>query len=181
MDIASGTYRIGPDTGTLHVRTYRDGVGARLAHDLVLLAHRWDGTIEVGDDPAGASATLTVDPTSFEIVRATGGVKPISDRDRRTIQGNIAEILETDRYPELRFEATSVQGAGTEPTVTGEVTIKDTTRPVEVTVELVGSELAASATISHEEFGMQPYSAMLGAIKLRDDVDVEVRATLTGA
>lgn len=179
MDIASGTHQIGPDTGALNVRTYKDGMGAKLAHDLVLVAHRWGGTVEVGDDPAACSARITIDPTSFEIIEATSGVKPLSDKDRRTIQDNITDdILETDKYPELAFASTAVSGTPPNLTVTGDVTIKDVTRPVDADVRVDGAQLTASLSVSHEAFGMKPYSAMLGAIRLRDDVDVALAVSL---
>ncbi len=75
-------------------------MGAKLAHDLVLRATRWRGTLNVDDNPAQCSATLTVDPSSIEIVEARGGVKGLSDKDRRDIDKNLNEkVLETSKYP----------------------------------------------------------------------------------
>ena len=35
MALASGTHRIGPDNASLEVRTYREGVAAKVGHDLI--------------------------------------------------------------------------------------------------------------------------------------------------
>ena len=41
-------------------------MGAKLAHDLILTASRWNGTMNVdGDNPAASSASLTIDPRSI--------------------------------------------------------------------------------------------------------------------
>ncbi len=162
--------------------SYKDGMGAKLAHDLVLRATNWSGTLNVDDNPAGCSATVTVDPRSIEIVEARGGVKGLSDKDRRDIDKNINEkVLETGRYPELRFESTSV--SGTEPNfkAAGNMTIKGTTQPVNVDLHVNGTTVTAKTTISQKDFGIKPFSAMMGAIKLRDDVDFELTVSLASA
>lgn len=183
MNVAKGEHEIGPESGQLLVRTYKDGVGAKLAHNLVLSVGEWSGTINVDpDDVSACSAVVTVDATSFEIVEATSGVKPLSDKDRRTIAGNINDdILDTGRFPQLRFRSTAVSGSLPALTMAGELTIRDATRPVEVALRLADGDATATCSISHAAFGMKPYSAMLGAIKLRDDVDIELRLALPRA
>lgn len=47
MAIALGTYRLGPDSASLQVRTYREGIGAKVGHDLVLDITRWDATVDI--------------------------------------------------------------------------------------------------------------------------------------
>jgi len=155
-------------------------MGAKLAHDLVLVANKWSGTLNVDpDNPGASSATLSVDSRSIDIVEATGGVKGLSDKDRRDIGKNIDEkVLQTAKYPELKFESTSVSGSEPNFNVAGNMTITGTTRPVNVAVKVDGSAVTATATISQKDFGIKPFSAMLGAIKLRDDVDFELHLTL---
>ena len=134
------------------------------------------------DNPAACSATLSVDPRSIEIVEAVGGVKGLSDKDRRDIAKNIDEkVLQTSKYPELKFQSTSVSGS--EPTfkVAGEMTITGTTRPVNVDLTVNGTQVTARTRISQKDFGIKPFSAMMGAIKLRDDVDFELTLDLPPA
>ncbi len=162
--------------------SYKDGMGAKLAHDLVLKASRWSGTLNVDDNPSACSASVTVDPRSIEIVDARGGVKGLSDKDRRDIDKNINEkVLETGKFPELKFESTSVSGSEPNLTVAGNMTIKGTTRPVNVDLNVNGTTVTAQTSISQKDFGIKPFSAMMGAIKLRDDVDFELTVTLPSA
>ncbi len=157
-------------------------MGAKLAHDLTLKATRWSGTLNVDGSPAGCSATLSVDAGSIEIVEARGGVKSLSDKDRRDIDKNINEkVLETGKYSELMFESSSCGGSEPNFKAAGNMTIKGTTRPVNVDINVNGSTVTARTSISQRDFGIKPFSAMMGAIKLRDDVDFELTVNLPSA
>ncbi|MDQ3896730.1 MAG: YceI family protein [Actinomycetota bacterium] len=157
-------------------------MGAKLAHDLTLRATRWSGTLHVDDSPAGCSASVTVDPSSIEIVEARGGVKGLSDKDRRDIDKNINEkVLETGKHSELTFESTSVSGSPPNFKAAGNMTIKGTTRPVNLDLHVSGTTVTAKTTISQKDFGIKPFSAMMGAIKLRDDVDFQLTVNLPSA
>jgi polyisoprenoid-binding protein YceI len=162
--------------------SYKDGMGAKLAHDLVLRATNWSGTLNVDGSASGCSAALTVDPRSIEIVEARGGVKSLSDKDRRDIDKNINEkVLETNKYPELKFESTSCTGSEPNLTAAGNMTIKGTTRPVNVDLNVNGTTVTGKTSISQKDFGIKPFSAMMGAIKLRDDVDFQMTVNLPSA
>jgi polyisoprenoid-binding protein YceI len=158
-------------------------MGAKLAHDLVLTATRWSGTLNCdGDNPAVSSASLSIDARSIEILEAVGGMKSLSDKDRRDIAKNIDEkVLETSKYPELTFESTSVSGSAPNFNAAGNMTIKGTTRPVNVALNVNGNQVSGKTTISQRDFGIKPFSAMMGAIKLRDDVDFELTVDLPTA
>jgi polyisoprenoid-binding protein YceI len=158
-------------------------MGAKLAHNLVLTATKWNGTLNVDtDNPAGSSANLSIDARSIEILEAVGGVKGLSDKDRKDIGKNIDEkVLHTGKFPELKFESTSVSGSEPNFNVVGNMTIVGTTRPVNVALNVDGSRVTAKTTISQRDFGIKPFSAMMGAIKLRDDVDFELTLDLPSA
>lgn len=158
-------------------------MGAKLAHDLILSPSRWHGTMNVdADNPAASSATLSIDATSIEILEAVGGMKGLSDKDRKDISKNINEkVLETGRYGELKFESTSVSGSEPNFNVAGNMTIKGTTRPANVALAVNGTQVVAKTSISQKDFGIKPFSAMMGAIKLRDDVEFELTVDLPSA
>ncbi len=165
------------------IKSYKDGMGAKLAHDLILTASRWNGTLNVdADNPAASSAELTIDARSIEIVEAVGGMKSLSDKDRRDIGKNIDEkVLNTGKFPTLTFQSTSVSGAEPNFNAAGNMTIVGNTRPANVAINVSGTTVTAKTSISQKDFGIKPFSAMLGAIKLRDDVDFELTVELPSA
>ena len=61
------------------------------------------------------------------------------------------------------------------------MTITGTTRPVNVDLTVNGSQVNARTSISQKDFGIKPFSAMMGAIKLRDDVEFELTVDLPSA
>jgi polyisoprenoid-binding protein YceI len=158
-------------------------MGAKLAHDLILSPSQWSGTMNVdADNPAASSASLSIDARSIQILEAVGGMKSLSDKDRRDIGKNIDEkVLDTGKFPTLTFESTSVSGSEPNFNVAGNMTIKGTSRPVNVALSVNGSQVAARTSISQKDFGIKPFSAMMGAIKLRDDVEFELTVDLPSA
>ena len=63
-----GTFRLGPENGSLQVKTYREGAAAKVGHDLVIDVARWEATVALADDPAGSSIQLTADPRSLQVL-----------------------------------------------------------------------------------------------------------------
>jgi len=73
------------------------------------------------------------------------------------------EFFDVERYPELRFDSTEIEG-GEELTISGEITIKGVTRPVEVTgrateplTDAYGRErfgLTVKTTVDRTAFGL---------------------------
>lgn len=160
-------------------------MGAKMGHDLKLEAARWSGSVNVdADDPSASSVEMTADPRSLEVSEATGGLKPLSDKDRADIAKNQEKTLQTAKFPEITFRSTSVTGAAPKVSVEGDLTIAGTTRPVtlDVDIEEDGGEavLTARTPVIQTEFGVKPYSK-LGALKVKDQVDLKVTIRLPAA
>lgn len=182
MALREGVYQLGPSSGRLLLKTGRTGLGARAGHDLVIEATSWDGRVSVNPaDPAQSSVTVEVDVDSFEVREGTGGVKPLTDSDRSEIKRTMREkILHTSRHPTITFRSTSVSGSPEALTVDGELTIMGTTRPAAVQGAVSeDGDVRGSATVVQSDWGIKPYSAFLGALKLADEVTIEVDGTLT--
>ncbi|MDQ6839831.1 MAG: YceI family protein [Actinomycetota bacterium] len=179
----SGTYTIGPNDGSLTVRTKKAGVGAKMAHNLVLEAKSWSGTVTFNaDDPTASNAEVTVQPSSLEVIDFNGGMKPLSDGDRKDIAKNINDkALQTTKYPDITFRSTSVAGGGSAYTVEGQLTITDQTKPATLDVSIDGAQVVIKGRVVQTDFGVKPYSAMLGALKIDDAVEVEGTFALPSA
>ena len=180
--VAAGDYRFGADTGRLLIRTYRAGLGSRAGHDLTIEVTAWHGTAAVGANAAASAVALRIDADSFEIREGRGGIKPLTDTDRADIRKSIRGLLDTARYPSITFESSGLRGVQRDLSVEGELTIRAATRPVRVRGSIDESsgkpQLRATAQVLQSEWGIKPYSAFLGALKLRDTVDIDVDATL---
>jgi polyisoprenoid-binding protein YceI len=175
MGVASGTYQLGPELGKLLVRTGRSGLGAKAGHDLTIEITAWRGTATVDiADPANSAVSVDVDVDSLEVREGTGGVKPLTDSDRAEIRKTFREkILQTAENPTIRFRSSRVEGSPESFTVDGDLTIMDVTRPVTVRGAVSDGRVRGSARVTQTRWGIKPYTAFFGALKLRDDVEVE--------
>ena len=166
--------RLGPADGSLTVRTYREGVGAKVGHDLVLLVTEWQATVELDERP---SIVLTADPASLEVREATGGVAPLTDRDRREIRRNIERKVLGRRT--IEFRSTAVERAGGHLTVEGELTMAGRTRPLTARLDVdEAGRVAGTVTLAQTAWGITPYRGLLGALRVRDEVAVTVEVRL---
>lgn len=179
MGLPDGVYRIGPESGRLLVRTARTGLGAKAGHDLTIEATRWQGEVTVAGDASNAAISLDVEVDSLEVREGTGGVKRLTDSDRGDIQKTMRQkILRTDRYPSITFRSTRVEGTPEAVTVTGDLTIVGRTNPVTAHGRLDDGHLHGTATVVQTRWGIKPYTGFFGALKLRDEVEIELTATL---
>jgi polyisoprenoid-binding protein YceI len=180
VSTAGNRYEVGPDRGTLLLRTSRAGLAARAGHDLEIEVTRWSGEITVADDPANSAVDVTARTDSLRVRTGTGGVKPLSERDKREIVHTAARLLDAGHSPEARFVSTTVTGDGGGGEIEGTLTLRGRERALRLTVTRLGDgRFRATGRVVQSEFGIEPYSAFLGALKLADPVDVHAEIDLS--
>lgn len=179
------TYRIDPRASALHILVYRGGTLARLGHNHVVSSKSLAGRVwmhrqlaQSGFELAFPVAELIVDDP--ESRRAAGSEFPpeIPEGDKQGTRKNMLrpEVLDAENYPRVEVKSAKVDGSLPTAQVTARITIKQTTRevhvPVHVTVD--GTRLTATGefAIVQTEFGMKPFSVALGALEVKDRLDV---------
>jgi hypothetical protein len=186
----AGTYELGPSCGRVLVKTGRDGLAARAGHDLTIEITRWSARVSVPDSGdggaiAGTTVTAELDLGSLVVREGRGGAKPLSDRDRRDIQGTASTILgpaATASFASSRV----LPSAGTSPSaspssgvIEGTLTLHGTSKPLGLQVgSLAPRRYRGSATVRQTDYGIKPYSGFFGALKLRDEILVEFEVEL---
>jgi polyisoprenoid-binding protein YceI len=140
----------------------------------------FDATLEVGDDgEAKLAGTVRTDSIVVKDENLAGHLKS-------------PDFFDTERYPELEFESTSIRREGDELVVDGELTIKGNTHPVEGRGVLVGPHddiagntkvgLTLETTVDRTRYGLN-WNAPLpkGGFALADEVALTVELELAGA
>ncbi len=180
MTVAKGTHNIGPDDGKVLVNVYKDGVAAKMGHDLTLEATTWSGKADINpDDPSASSISVTIDPGSLEIVDAKGGAKPLSESDKRDIKKNIEKTLGRG---DITFESSGVSGDPPRLQLKGNLSLGSKSGPVSLDLNVDdGGHATGSTSFKQTDFGIKPFSAMLGALKIKDSVDISVDVQLPTA
>jgi polyisoprenoid-binding protein YceI len=177
MPPPAGTYELGPDDVTLSVRTARGGAAAKAGHDLLLHVTSWSAKLVLAEDPASSSLELDTDATSLRVQEGTGGAFELGDDDIANIHQTIdAEVLMGKR---IGFRSTSAEAADRGIRFEGELTIIEETRPVSFELAVGdGGALSSKATLTQSDWGMKPYSALFGALKVADEVEVSAEGHL---
>jgi polyisoprenoid-binding protein YceI len=180
MALTPGTYKIGPDTGSLHLKTTREGMAAKVGHDLLIELQRWTGTVTiVDDDPSTAHVEVEVEMSSFTVLEGTGGVASLSGGDRKDITATAMKLLEVDSYPTATFASDSITGSEGGGTIEGTLTMHGTSGKLTVQVTESGpSTWAGTASLLQSDYGIKPYKAFFGALKLANSVAIEVSVKL---
>jgi polyisoprenoid-binding protein YceI len=180
MAIHAGRHHLGTEYGRISLTTLRDGLAAQAGHDLTMEPERWSGELVIGDDLTPTSLDVRVDLGSLAVREGSGGLKPLTDKDRREIAVTARKVLRTDRHPEATFSATAFQSAtGGGGVITGTLTLAGRSRPLRLDVSQLGPDrYRATTSIVQSDFGVKPYSGFLGALKVRDAVSVQVEVSL---
>lgn len=182
MDIRAGRHELGPRNCTLHLRTHREGVAARVGHDLLLTFTSWSGLAVIpGGRPEDVSIEVSIDTTSLSVIEGTGGVAPLSHDDRLDIEKNARRLLEVERHRTATFRSTRVTAQDRSGSVVGELTVRGTAAVVRLEVTVDDEGLRATTTVRQSAFGIAPYKALFGALRLADPVDVDIRLHLDEA
>lgn len=166
--------------------SFKEGLLSRLAHDLHLEVGRF--TLEIADDQRSLSASF--EPASIRVIAAVVGGHDdhavLSAGDREKIRGNLLDdVLEAKRFPEIRFRSTRIEAAPSGLRIEGDLSLHGVTRRIEaVAVESPGSgpstrRWACELSLHQPDFGIKPYSAALGALRVQAGVKVRVSTELT--
>jgi len=173
VSIPSGVHRLGPDNATLSVQTGRTGAAAKAGHDLLIHVTSWEASLEVGENPAGTSMELAADATSLRVREGTGGMHALCGEDVANIHQTIDD--EVLKRQDIAFRSTNVQvpDDGGRISVRGDLTLVGKTQPIEFDLAIGDNgTLGANAVVTQTAWGMKPYSALFGALKVHDDVEV---------
>jgi hypothetical protein len=174
MAMALGMYTFGPENGELLVHTARRGAASKAGHDLEMVVTQWSANLDLGEVP---SLTLSADSSSFRVREGRGGVKALGEDDKENIRQTIDDEVLNRRA--IEFRSTELSRTRDRIHVTGELELMGQTRPLKFDLQTTDDgRLTGRATVKQTEWGMKPYSALFGALKVADEVVITVEATL---
>jgi len=159
---------------TVRVFTFKQGLLSGVAHDLELAVDRFriDWSFE--------RVSATFDTTSLRVLYAVVSGQPVPDAlsagDRRKIEKTIADdVLVTSKHPDARFESSVISAAGDDFVARGTLTLAGREQDLTARVHREQGAYGTELVLDQRSFGIVPYSAMLGALKLKPEVRIRVR------
>jgi polyisoprenoid-binding protein YceI len=165
--------------GQLLIRTGVAGRAARMGHRLTIAMKRWQATVGwAGAEPVSVELTVQVD--SFEVLRGEGGVKGLSGPEKALVKSNALKSLDGGRYPEIRFTADAVDKTDEGYRLTGRLHIRGKSRKhvINLRTEDLGEawQMSAESSVRQTEYGVTPYSLLMGSVRVADEVSVSFTA-----
>ena len=158
---------------TIHVYTYKEGLFSKLAHDLRFTVGRFEITAR------GTELTARFDVSSL---RVDGSIRDgrldrgeLSESDRQKIRDNMLDVLRARDHGEVRFVGRT---SSREPpfAVEGDLTLSGVTRPLSFLLLMRGDRLLADVELTPSLFGIRPFRALAGALRVQDRVRVAIDA-----
>ena len=126
------------------------------------------------DNPEASSVEVTVQTASIR-----------THNEKRDSDLQTSNFLETDKYPTMTFKSTEIKAAGQDRyTMTGDLTIKGTTKPVTLSIVKYGEftdphmghriGYSAEGQINRKDFGMTFNMLMDGRWMVSDEVQIMI-------
>ncbi|MCB0950277.1 MAG: YceI family protein [Mycobacterium sp.] len=172
-------WNLNESAGELLVKTGVSGRAARMGHRLLIAMQSWQAEVRwAGDEPSGVDVTVEVD--SLQVVRGEGGVKGLSEPEKTVVRSNALKALDANRFRQIRFQANDIQRSDTGFRLGGTLEIHGQTRErvVDVQLEDLGDawRITCDAEVRQSDFGVKPYSILLGSVSVADTVTVSFDA-----
>lgn len=168
-----------PAAGTYNLDVAHSRIGFVVKHMMVSKVRGsfgdFTGSVTIAENPLESSAELTIKTESL----TTG----VADRDGHVRSD---DFLAVEKYPTITFKSTRVVShSGDEFTVVGDLTIRDVTKEIELTVEYGGAGTnpwgqavwgySITAEIDREEFGLSWNQALeTGGVLIGKKVKIEI-------
>ena len=172
----------------IEIRAFREGPMAQLGHNHLISSDALAGTIDLRDPASDTRFTLELPLASLVVddpaLRSTAGAdfaKEVPQADREATQRNMLgpSVLDAARQPVLRLTAESMDGGPTDFVAQVRVGIRGEERIISVplSVQVDGDRLSvhASFKLHHADLGLTPFSVALGALRVRDEIEIDCR------
>ena len=173
------TYSFTDADSLLYVQVFKDtsAWGSGLSHDHVMRAASFQGSAQYNADDITQCAfsfsvpvaELRVDETAMR--QYVGYADSINEGDRSTIRDHMLSSTQLNgtSFPDITFESTGCELDGDNLIISGDMTLRGTTRSLSFDVDLdVNNDeffMLGSINFNHSDFNMEPYSAFGGFVK----------------
>jgi hypothetical protein len=187
-------YRIDSAHSELRLLVYRAGALAALGHDHVIVNRALEGWVSPADSSAGAAFSLSIPTSGFAVdeaaARAQEGAdfsEEVGDDARAGTLHNMlsAAVLDAENHPSITVQSISIEPARGDtqvPPAAERATVRvsaaghESTLVVPFTVDASAGRLHAQAafTMQQTALGLTPFTALLGALRVEDQLRVKL-------
>lgn len=178
-------YTVSNSDTLLYIKVYKDPetLAAGISHDHAIRAATVSGSITWdAANPSACNVAITLPVSSLTpdeswMRKAAGLEGELDDGMREDVKKNMLSVgqLNGGAHPNITFQSTSC----TSSSITGNLTIRGKTQSVNMPATVIdhegGVKITGSIGITASQFGFEPYSALFGQLKNRDNMDLKIK------
>jgi polyisoprenoid-binding protein YceI len=158
---------VDPERSSLTVYVGKSGLLSAFGDTHTVRAPIASGSVHEGDPP---SVEIKVDAHRMTVLDPDLEPKKRDEVQKRMLG---PEVLDVDRYKEIRFHSTAVRQRGDSRwRVEGVLTLRERSVPLSFDVEHGKDRFRGKATVSQKAFGIKPISAAGGTVNVKDELEV---------
>lgn len=172
-------WNLDASAGELLVHTDVTGRAAKMGHRLTIAMTSWLATVRwSAGEPA--EAELTVEVESLQVLKGEGAVKALSGPEKALTRSNALRVLDVDRFPQIRFHTSAIHEVQGGYRLGGMLEIHGVKNEREIVLQVddFGQAwgMACEAAVRQSDFGIKPYSMLMGSMRVVDTVTVSFTA-----
>ena len=182
-------YEVVAADSLLTIRVYRGGTLARMGHNHLVASHDLAGTVYLPQDLTAASfdlqlpvAALTVDEAPLRQLEGADFAAEVPESALEGTRRNMLSeaLLDAQRHPQISLRSERIDVVGPNELLAHlQVTVRGHTSSVTVPVhhETTAEGLVASGEfpLTHASLGLAPFSVMMGALQVQDEMKIRFR------
>lgn len=190
----STRYVISGGDSLVVVVAHRGGALAALGHNHVIASHHLLGTVDLADPRESSQfelrmpvELLSVDEPGLRAGRGEDFPPEVPQGAREGTRANMLgpDLLEAPAHPAILVQGAGLRRSGEDWLVRLAITVRGHQSELEVPVQVVEAggtlDIRSRFEVTQSSLGLTPFSAMLGALKVEDRLDVEVHLVAKAA
>lgn len=180
-----GIYRVDPQASQVRIYVFRDGAAAKLGHNHILTVPEFEGYVRLPEDLRKAGFELRVPLAKLHIddpaLRAKTGGGFAGERSVSDIEGTRGNMLgpkglDAEQFPQMRLRSLRTDGDWPVLAVELEVTLHGVVQKQHVMLHIEKTDGVLKArgefALRQSDYGITPFSALGGLMKVADGVTV---------
>lgn len=178
---ASREFKVDSDASWLRVLAWPDGPLKRFGHHHVISHHGISGSVDVAPNPLDSSfllelsvADLVVDDPDLRALEGEEFEGEVPADDIEGTRGNMLgeDLLNGEQFPTIQIRSSAIEGELPDVHVVATFTVIGVEQTVRIParIELTDDSFVAHGELelTHGAFGLSPFTAMGGALSVRD-------------
>ena len=185
MSLKAGSYCLDTNSGNLYVYTFKEGLLSKLAHDLLIDITDFKVNLEVPDAGlASGSMELEIQANSLKVVCALKDgerTDALKEKDIADIERDMGvKVLHPDKYPTATFCSKTIQEKDGGYKINGDLSLHGVTKSIDFDIDANGEHIKGMITLLQKDYGIKPFKAMMGTLKIKNEINIDFDLPLNG-